>query len=182
MKMSQLKSILLVCFAGFLLAGCCSTHCVDCIPHAKMPYALYDKGVKYYLTDHVSIDQMMESETEQDFIQKRWPEILRQKFPNDKELLAYLDMRDEKLKEMSEKAKTTYWQFLWDMKADLEQSHGELYYYHLLGKKGLVDARNRPAVEDEEGYLILSKGKVFKKYVAGNGIVSENALKEQGLK
>jgi len=92
MKMSQLKSILLVCFAGFLLAGCCSTHCVDCIPHAKMPYALYDKGVKYYLTDHVSIDQMMESETEQDFIQKRWPEILRQKFPNDKELLAYLDI------------------------------------------------------------------------------------------
>lgn len=64
----------------------------------------------------------------------------------------------------------------------LEQSRGELYYYHLLGKKGLVDAGNRPAVEDEEGWLILSNGKIFKKYVAGNGVVSENAMKEQGLK
>jgi hypothetical protein len=180
-----LKSILLVCFAGFLLAGCCSTHCVDCIPHSKMPYLLYDKGAKYYLTDHVSIDQMIESQIEQDSIQKRWPEILREKFPNDKELLAYLDLHEKRLKELDEKTKNrggTYLDHLWDMKTDMDQSHGELYYYYLLGKKGLVDAGNRPAVEDEEGYLILSKGKVFKKYVAGNGIVSESLLKERGLK
>src|ERR1700729_901772 len=100
-----LKSILLVCFAAFLLAGCCSTHCGDCMPQAKMPYALYDGGVKYYLMHHDSIDQMIESETMQDFIQKSWSETLRKKFPNDKELLAYLDLRDEKLKERSEKAK-----------------------------------------------------------------------------
>jgi hypothetical protein len=177
-----LKSILIICFAGFLLAGCCSTHRVDCIPHTKMPYALYDGRVKCYLTDHLSIDQMIESATEQDFIEKRWPEILREKFPGDKELLAYLDLRDEKLKGRSEKGKATYWHFLWDMKADLEQSQGELYYYHLLGKNVLVDAGNRPAEEEEEGYLILSKGKVFKKYLAGNGVFSENVLKRQGLK
>lgn len=163
------------------LAGGCSTPCVDCIPQAKMPYELCDKGVKYYLTHHDSIDQMIESENTQDFIQKRWSDTLREKFPNDKELLAYLDLREKQLKERNEKGKTTYWQHLWEMKADLEQSQGELYYYHLLGKKVVTDD-GHPSVEDEEGWLILSKGKVFKKYVAGNGVVSKDALKEQGLK
>jgi hypothetical protein len=150
-----LKSILLVCFAGFLLAGCCSTHCVDCIPQAKMPYALYDGGVKYYLTHHDSIDQMIESQNEQDWIQKNWSETLRKKFPNDKELMTYLDLREERIKENTEKTKMTYWKYLYDIKANLEQSGGELYYYHS---------------QAEEGWLILSKGKVFKKYVAATDI------------
>jgi len=181
---SQLKSILLVCFAGFLLAGCCSTNCVNYIPQAKMPYALYDGGVKYYLTHHGSIDQMIDSQELQNSIQKNWSETLRKKFPNDKELLAYLDLREKRLKELDEKAKNrggTYMDHLWDMKADLEQSHGELYYYYLLGKKNVADD-GHPTVEVEEGWLILSKGKAFKKYDAGSGVISEDLLKTQGLK
>lgn len=179
----QMKRHLPFALASILcLAGGCSTHCVDCIPHAKMPYVLYDKGSKYYLTDHLSIDQLMESETEKDSIEKRWPQMLREKLPDDKELLAYLDLRDKRLKESYEKAKKAHWDNLWDVKDNLEKSQGELYYYHLLGKRGLLDAKNRPAVEVEEGWLILSKGKVVKHYDAGNGIVSEGDLKDQGLK
>jgi hypothetical protein len=166
------------------LAGGCSTSCVDCIPQAKMPYALYDKGVKYYLTHHDSIDQMIDSQELQNSIQKNWSDTLRKKFLNDKELLAYLDLREKRLKELDEKAKNrggTYLDHLWEMKADLEQSQGEIYYYYLLGKKVVMDD-GHPSVEEEEGWLILSKGKVFKKYVAGNGVVNESALKEQGLK
>jgi hypothetical protein len=166
------------------LAGCCSTHCVDCIPQAKMPYALYDGGVKYYLTHHDSIDQMIENQEEQDSIQKNWSETLRKKFPNDKELLAYLDLREKRLKELDEKAKNrdgTYLDHLWDIKTDVDQSGGELYYYYLLGKKSIADD-GQPTVELEEGWLILSKGKVFKKYGAGNAVESEDLLKAQGLK
>ena len=181
-----LKSILVVCFAGFLLAGCCSTHCVDCISHAKMPYALYDKGVKYYLTDHVSIYQMIDAEDEKDFIQKNWPEALRTKFPNDKELMAYLNLREKRLKELDEKAKNrggTYLAHLWDMKDNLEQSGGELYNYKILGKKGVMDD-GQPGIElVEEGYLILSKGKVLAKYVAAyGGMENKDWLEMEGIK
>ena len=50
-----------------------------------MPYLLVDKGAKYYLTDHVSIDQMIEAE----IVLDAWPKMLREKFSKDKELLAY---------------------------------------------------------------------------------------------
>jgi hypothetical protein len=176
--------ILLICFSGFFLAGCCSTHCVDCIPHSKMPYVLYDKGVKYYLTDHLSIYQMIDEQESEDGMQKVWSETLRKKFPNDKELMAYLDLRDKRLKEFHEKAESkheSYMDHLWDMKDNLEQTGGELYYYRILGKKSVMDD-GQPAVEVEEGWLILSKGKVFKRLDAGSGLESEDLLKMQGIK
>jgi hypothetical protein len=169
-----LKSILLVCFAGFLLAGCCSTHCVDCIPQAKMPYVLYDNGTKYYLTDHLSFDQMVDNETERESRQNDWPENLRKRFPNDKELMAYLDLRDERIKKV-EKNGASFMDFLKGMGSDLKHSGGELYEYNLFGKKGGM-GDGHPAVEDESGWLILSNGKIFKKYMVFSGLVSEDAL------
>jgi hypothetical protein len=173
------------CFAGFLLAGCCSMRCADCIPHRKMPYVLYDKGVKYYLTDHVSINQMIDAEVEENSIQKNWQKTLREKFPNDKELMAYLDLRQKRLDERDKKSESrhdSFEDFLWDMKDDLEQSGGELYYYKIVGKKIVMD-NGQPGVESvEEGYLILSRGSVLKKLVAGyGGIESEDLLREEGI-
>jgi hypothetical protein len=130
-----------------------------------MPHVLYDKGIKYYLTDHVSIDQMIDAEELQDFISKRWPEVLRNKFPNDKELMTYLDERQKKLDELHQKVESkheSYLDYLWDMKDNLKKTGGELYsYYRVSDKKDN---------EKEEGYLILSNGKVFKTYVTGTDI------------
>jgi hypothetical protein len=162
---SQLKLMACLCLFWFLAAGCCSTPCLDCIPHNKMPYMLYDKGIKYYLTDHVSIDQMIDAEELQDFISKRWPEILRSKFPNDKELMTYLDERQKKLDELHQKVESkheSHMDFLWDMEDNLEKTSGELYFYYRVSDK--------KDNEEEQGYLILSKGKVFKTYVTGTDI------------
>lgn len=150
-----------------------------------MPYVLYDKGVKYYLTDHVSINQMIDAEVEENSIQKNWQKTLREKFPNDKELMAYLDLRQKRLDERDKKSESrhdSFEDFLWDMKDDLEQSGGELYYYKIVGKKIVMD-NGQPGVESvEEGYLILSRGSVLKKLVAGyGGIESEDLLREEGI-
>ncbi len=137
------------------LAGCCSTHCVDCIPLNKMPYAIYDGGNKYLLTDHLSINQKIDDNE----LLYNAPAIsgVEKKFPNDKEVLAYLDQ----LKNYYKKTYGAYDDKLEGIKADLEKSGGEFYEYRMLDKKGK---------EVEEGWLILSKGKIFKKYVTATDI------------
>ncbi len=152
-----------------------------------MPYVLYDKGVKYYLTDHVSIYQMIDDEESKDNIQKWWPEGLRKQFPNDKELMAYLDLREKRLEEIHQKFESqhekTFMDNLWEIKKNLEQRGGELYDYKILGKKGFM-GDGSPGIEVvDEGWLILSKGKVFKKYVVSHdGIESKDWLEMQGIK
>lgn len=162
---SQLQLILCVCTIGVLSAGCCSTHCADCIPLSKMPYTVYDNGVKYSLTDHISINQMIDGQTLVDSIQKHWSETLRQKFPDDKALMAYLDQRQkaiDKIHSTAESKHETHWDALWDMKADLEKTGGEFYSYRR--------TLNKADSEMEEGYLILSNGKVVKTYVTGTEV------------
>ncbi len=142
--------------------------------------------MKYYLTDHVSIYQMIDAEDENDFIIKSWPEALRKKFPNDKELMAYLDLRQKRLEELHKKSESRHETFadsLDDMRDNLERSGGELYYYKILGKKCVMD-NGQPGIEGvEEGWLILTKGSILKKYVAAyGGIESEDWLKIEGIK
>ena len=186
MRNSQTQFILLllsialpaVCFVG------CRTSCQDCISRSQLPYKLNDEGTNYYLTDHLSIDQMMEAQESEDSIQKFWIENLRKKFPNDKELMAYLDLHEKRLEEIHEKAESkheSYWDHLWDVKDNLEKTGGELYYYEAIGKKGKM-TNGKSGFEVQEGWLILSRGKIFKTYDAGSGFVSEDLLRTQGIK
>jgi hypothetical protein len=154
-----LKSTLCIYFAGFLLAGCCSTHCVDCIPLSKMPYAIYDGGVKYLLIDHLSINEKIRENN----LLYNSPGFsgLKKKFPNNRELLAYLDQMDKVHKKIYGEIDDEFW----GIKSDLEKSGGEFYDYRILGKKD---------EEVEEGWLILSRGKVFKKYVTATAITGKD--------
>ena len=146
-----------------------------------MPYKLSDGGTNYYLTDHVSIDQMREDHSLENLQERAWIDRLKKKFPNDRELMAYLDGRESRLKKfgglgISEK-------YLEDMRANLDKSGGELYYYRILGKKKIMDDETPGEELIDEGYLILSKGKVYKKYVAGfDGLESEDLLRAQGIR
>jgi hypothetical protein len=124
-----------------------------------MPYIIYSDGNKYLLVDHLSINQMIDDNE----LLYNNPAIsnVKKKFPNDKELLAYLDQLNNYYK----KAYGAYDDKLEGIKANLKQSGGEFYDYRMLDKKGN---------EVEEGWLILSKGKVFKKYVTGTDITGKN--------
>ena len=53
----------------------------------------------------------------------------------------------------------------WGIKSDLKKSGGEFYDYRMLGKNG---------EEVEEGWLILSKGKIFKKYTTATNITGKD--------
>ncbi|HEY3930877.1 MAG TPA: hypothetical protein VGM58_00740 [Verrucomicrobiae bacterium] len=120
-----------------------------------MPYAIYDGRNKYLLIDHLSINQKIDVNE----MLYNTPPILavEKKFSNDKELLTYLDQ----LKNYCKKVYGAYGDKLEGIQEDLKQSGGEFYDYRMLDKKGK---------EVEEGWLILSKGKIFKKYVTATDI------------
>ena len=90
----QVKLIPCICAIQILLAGCCSTHYTDCIPLSKMPYTLYDGRVKYLLIDHLSINEMIR-EYVLIYNSPGLSDFLKKKFPNDHDLLAYLDQIDK---------------------------------------------------------------------------------------
>ena len=150
--MKSTRTILCFCTVGFLMTGCCSTHYADCVPLDKVPYAVYDGRNEYLLVDHASVNQEMRD----DELLYSDPVIstLRKKFPDDKGLQAYLNQRDTVFKKLA----SDHDDYLLGIKSDLKDSGGELYDYRMLDKNG---------DEVEEGWLILSKGKIFKKYVAG---------------
>jgi hypothetical protein len=157
--MQRLKTIFLMCLSGFWLAGCCSTTCRDCVPLSKMPYAIYDGGSKYLLIDHLSINEKIR-EYELLYGDTFESTQLRQKFPNNQALKAYLDGVDKRSKKAYDASEDEFW----SIKSDLESSHGEFYDYRMLSKNG---------AEIEEGWLILSNGKIFKKFVTATDIVDK---------
>jgi hypothetical protein len=180
---NQIKSIpvlLLSALLAMFTAGC-RTPCQDCIPRTQMPYKLSDGGTNYYLTDHISIDQMREDHISENLLERGWIDRLRKKFPNDKDLMAYTDGVETRLKKLGGLGISE--ECLNDISANLDKSGGELYSYEILGKKKTM-SDGTPGVElIDEGELILSKGKVYKKYVTGfDGLESEESLNAEGIK
>ena len=117
-----------------------------------MPYTVYDGGNKYILVDHLSINQMIRDD--ELFANPPVISALKTKFPNDMALQAYLNHREKEFERIETEAND----YDLGIKSDLKASGGEFYDYRMLDKNG---------DEVEEGCLILSKGKIFKKYVAG---------------
>ena len=165
-----MKSLLLTCLVAFLPAGCSTT---DCIPNAKMPYKVYDGRVKYYLTDHPSIDEKIARFFSEDNLRKFHIKVLRQSFSEDKALMAYVNRYEERIKSYEEDLR-----FLNRIREDLKVSEGELYDYSLFGKRGVM-SDGAIGIECEEGLLILSHGKVFKKYTdMGSGELGTGGLRK----
>lgn len=147
-----------------------------------MPYTIYDSGVRYYLMDHLSIQKMMEEDRMREIGPASLINTMRKKFPQNQELMAYLNGVEERRK-IGYKAGIP---ILEGIEKDLKNSGGELYEYKILGKKSDM-GDGTVGVDVENGFLILSKGKVFKKYTSVDednppGRESESYLKDQGLK
>jgi hypothetical protein len=163
-------------FVMFLPAGCRSVDWTDCIPRDKMPYALNDNGVKYYLVDHASIKDMIAGDWLKENMRAQLSETLKRKFQSDHDLTAYL----EKTQERADKSGKNDSRFLRGIEEDQKRNGGELYRYKKLGKKRDIGS-GQAGVEVENGLLILSRGRVFKKYVVGSGLEDEGLLKQNGI-
>jgi hypothetical protein len=176
-SVTQAKSILYVWLSVLtLIGGCCFDH-ADLIPRSKLPYAIYNKGIKYYLVDHVSIDQMKLRLISEETAKNRLLSELRQRFANNKDLVVYLDGIDQHAKKVYQ----TEMQIVSDIGVALENAGGELYAYKVLGKEGDI-GDGQVGVGVEEGWLILSNGKVIKTYVVGSGgLENIDVLKQEGL-
>lgn len=112
------------------------------------------------MMDHLSINQMM-NEYELLYATPGLSDNLKKKFSNNQELLAYLDQIDK----VHKKIYDSYENEFWGIKADLKRSDGELYNYRMSDKNGK---------EAEDGWLILSKGKVFEKWTTGTDITGKD--------
>lgn len=149
--MQHKRTLFIFLVLPLLMASCCSCP-TDCIPANKMPYTLNDGGVKYTLVDHISINQMIMD----DIIRNAdsYSAALRRKFPDNRQLLDYLDKKDE-VREKNHEATQDYFR---NIQTELKTSGGELYDYRIVSKT------------TEEGWLILSKGKVLKKYITATDV------------
>jgi hypothetical protein len=174
LTLSNVLSILGVCLSSLLAGGCCHPSQTDCIPNKEMPYAVCDGGAKYYLTDHLSINQMIRDnylESKSDLV-----DAMKKRFPDNQELSAYLDAR----KKWDQQVLNSHDHMFRGIEADLKQSGGELYEYMILGKRHDTGG-GHIQVEVEEGWLILSKGKVRKEGEIGSGDYDEDYLKLEGI-
>lgn len=174
----RLTLAVIMCSVGLLVSGCSSTRCADCIPRSKMPYTMHYNGIKYHLTDHLSVEQMLQAEFLKYSSQENWIKVMTNNFAKDGELLTYLDG----VAKRTERSHMDRIQLLQSVERELEQSGGELYDYKILGKKGDMGG-GQIGVAVEEGWIIISKGVVFKTYIlAYGGLTDEKWLKLQGLK
>jgi hypothetical protein len=142
------------------LAGCCSINNAS-----KLPIVIKgEDGVRYKLLAHYSIQQKIDSETDEGRHLELFIQGLREKFPDDQKLNDYLQPVDKRMHEIN----VSYINRLEETKADLAKSGGELYLYKSFDSDfdANLQNTNNPfgAPYADEGLLILSKGKIYKKY------------------
>jgi hypothetical protein len=146
--------------AVICLSGCYSLHNPD-----KLPAVVRDEnGIRYKLLAHYSIQQKIDSETDEGRHLELFIQGLRDKFPDDQKLNDYLRRVSKRMHEIN----VSYIKRLREVEADLAKSGGELYLYESFNSD--FDANyvntNNPvgAADTDEGLLTLVNGKIYKKY------------------
>jgi hypothetical protein len=142
------------------LAGCCSINNAG-----KLPILIKgEDGVRYNLLAHYSIQQRIDSETDEDRHLELFIQGLREKFPDDQKLNDYLQPAGKRMHQVN----ASYIKSLEKIKADLAKSGGELYLYESFDSdfdSHFVNTNNPVgAPYTDEGLLILANGKIYKKY------------------
>lgn len=161
MKIMRIYSLIIACAVVVVLGGCV-THvdCGDCIPRSKMPYTLNDRGTNYQILDHQCVADLLRVEMGIYQTRSGIYQRLKEKFPKDSELMAYIDGIEKRYKKLGE-PKTN---LLLKFQKQLETSGGESYSYSLHYDKPVPSPDGSTnLLESENGFLILSKGKVINK-------------------
>jgi hypothetical protein len=142
------------------LAGCCSINNAS-----KLPLVIKgEDGVRYKLLAYYSIQQKIDSETDEDRHLELFIQGLREKFPDDQKLNDYLQPAGKRMHEVN----VAYIKELEKIKIDLAKSGGDLYHYESFDSDfdaNYVNTNNPVGAPDtDEGLLILAKSKIYKKY------------------
>jgi hypothetical protein len=150
--------------------GCCTSHYAGGRA-SYVPICFVGKdGLRYDLLAPYSIQQRIDSETQEDRHLMGFIQSLQEKFPDDKSLKDYLLLVGDRL----HKEDISYIDRLGQIKDDLAKSGGELYDYKTF-KNGYVDTNAFPGMDVDvipgmdnrveiDGWLILTNGNIFKKY------------------
>jgi hypothetical protein len=151
-----------IAIIGCLPAGCCTKF------NTQTPSVVYSGGVKYQLQERLCIDQKLEEQERVLRVRDGLLGSLRKRFPDNKELLTYLDKFSDERKTPSEEWLKT----LKDIQADVVQSHGVLYSYRIVKEKAVFEDGGAGRMV-EEGWVVIAKGKIYKKYILATGIEAE---------
>jgi len=144
------------------IVGCCTSN---------PPSILFSGGVKYQLLERIYIDREIESWELRIKVSDGLAGTLKKRFPDNRELSAYLDEIGNQRKEPT----LQQIKVLKDVKEDVVRSRGELYSYRIV--KGRAHFENgQPGLNVEEGWVVLAKGKVYKKYILATGIEDEGLV------
>lgn len=145
-----------------LLVGCCTSN---------PPSILRSGGVKYQLLERVYIDREIEKSEMRLKVVDGLVSTLKMKFPDNSELLTYLGEISEKRREPT----LGQIKYLRDVREDVVRGRGELYSYRIVKGRARFD-NGQPGLSVEEGWVVLVKGKVYKKYIFATGIEDESLV------
>jgi hypothetical protein len=142
------------------VAGCCSLHNPDKLP---ITFKAND-GIRYKLLARVSIEQVIDAENDDARHLHLFNQGLQQHFPDDQKLVDYLQKVDKRYSQMH----AARIKELDGIQTDLTQNHGELYLYDSYNSdfdSNYVNTNDPTgAPYTDEGWLILVKGRIYKKY------------------
>lgn len=160
----KLKHFLQFCVLAYCVGGCRTIPCKDCIPRNQLPYTLSRGDLRYRLTDHPSIDEIIARRVSEYSINQTWIKVLRAKFPEDKALMQHLDRVQERSKGYQAQI-----QFLRQIKDELNKTKGELYQY-IKSERTPSGWKNQTG--GEEGWLILANGQIKTNYVIATEVTN----------
>jgi hypothetical protein len=144
-------------------SGCCTAHNPIGFTDFKPIYLYGEDGLKYELLAPYSIQQRIDSETDEDRRTGDFIQGLRGKFPADQKLNDYLQSAGKRMHEVN----VSYIKVLGGIKADLIKSGGELYLYRSFDSEFDANYANTNllgAPYTDEGWSILANGKIYKKF------------------
>jgi hypothetical protein len=143
-----------------ILAGCATqVDYGDFIPRSQMPYVVQDQGTNYEILDHECVTALLRVELAISETRSGIYGQLQEKFPEDSELMAYVDGVKKHFKRVGEPRADSLMEF----KRQLEAHGGEPYAYYLHYDQPVAVNESTNLAEGEHGILILSRGRVVSK-------------------